>query len=94
MARTRTDALKFVHTDVNDNLYGVSVSLDGVGRMIPYPSVDGNPVHPDISYNSEEEGVFTVDAASLEPWRTLPANLKKVWPLYEGGLPITPLLLI
>lgn len=92
MALTRTDALKFVHTDVDGYLYGVSVTLDGVGRVIPYPSVNGSPVHPDISYNSEDEGAFTVDAAALELWRTLPANLKKVCPLYGGGLTITQLI--
>lgn len=88
MALTRKDAVKFVHTDGDGYLYGVFIGLDGIGSIRAYPSVNYEPVYPDITYNSELEGVITVDAPARELWRTLPLNLKKVCSLYNGGLTI------
>lgn len=88
MALTRKGAVKFVHTDIDGNLYEVHISLDGVGRARPYPPWR---LWPDITYNLAEVP-FTVDAASLPFWRSAPLDAKKVAPLYNGGLTLEQIL--
>lgn len=88
MALTRKGAVKFVHTDINGNLYEVHISLDGVGRVRPYPP---GRLRPDITYNLAEVP-FTVDAAGLALWRSAPLDAKKVAPLYNGGLTLEQIL--
>lgn len=91
MALTRKDAVQFVHTDVDGNLYGVFIGLDGIGRARPYPQVTSVPVHPDITYDLTEVPI-TVDAPYIGVWLEIPFNVKKVCPLYNGGKTIEQIL--
>lgn len=75
-----TDITKFIHTDINGDLYEVQITYDGAGRARAYPS---GGVYPDMTY-SLPEVTFTVAPGALEEWRTVPLSVKKAVPVYNG----------